>query len=123
MSMQLPLIRVRRVYEEAEADDGYRVLVDRLWPRGVAKAVLAMDEWAKDAAPSPELRRWYGHDPERFPEFAHRYRGELEAPPAAEALDRLAARARGGPVTLLTAARDVDRSSAAVIRAAILEKT
>jgi len=108
-------VEVRRIYER-EADDGsYRVLVDRLWPRGVKKDEAALDEWAKDVAPSPELRRWYGHEPERFAEFARRYRAELRRPPAAEALDRLRARAEQRSVVLLTATRDVDRSGARVL--------
>ena len=76
--MITPIIRVRRVYEEPEPDDGTRVLVDRLWPRGLSKAKAALDEWCKDVAPSAELRTWYGHDPARFEEFAGRYRLELD---------------------------------------------
>jgi uncharacterized protein YeaO (DUF488 family) len=114
--MDAPDVTVRRIYEPPEADAGRaRVLVDRLWPRGVAKAAAGIDEWAKDAAPSTELRRWYGHEPERWPEFAHRYRDELHRPPASGAVGRLLALARERPLTLVTATRDVDRSGARVL--------
>jgi uncharacterized protein YeaO (DUF488 family) len=107
--------RVRRIYEASRTDDGYRALVDRLWPRGVKKAEAAIDEWARGVAPSDDLRRWYGHQPDRFDEFARRYRAELAAAPAAGAVAGLVTRLRQGPVTLLTATRDVDRSGAAVL--------
>ncbi|HUI04555.1 MAG TPA: DUF488 family protein, partial [Acidimicrobiales bacterium] len=113
---------VARVYDAGAAGGGHRVLVDRLWPRGVARAALAHDEWAKDLAPSDALRRWYGHDPARFAEFARRYRAELEAPAARQALAALARRAGRGRVTLLTATRDVEHSGAAVLRAVIEER-
>lgn len=96
-------------------EGGYRVLVDRLWPRGVRRQDAHLDEWAKEVAPSDELRRWYGHEVERFDTFARRYRAELDLPPAAEALARLAARARREPMTLLTATRDVEHSGARVL--------
>ena len=87
-----PDVTVRRIYEPLEDDAGRaRVLVDRLWPRGVARATAGIDEWAKDAAPSTELRRWYGHDPDRWPDFARRYREELHRPPASGAVSRLLA--------------------------------
>jgi uncharacterized protein YeaO (DUF488 family) len=104
---------VRRVYDAN--DGGYRVLVDRLWPRGVSKASAELDEWLKDVAPSSELRRWYGHDVERYVEFARRYEAELRVPPAATAVAQLVERARSEPVTLLTATRDVDHSGAHVL--------
>lgn len=114
--MDAPDVTVRRIYEPPEADAGRaRVLVDRLWPRGVAKAAAGIDEWAKDAAPSTELRRWYGHEPERWPEFARRYRDELHRPPASGAVGRLLALARERPLTLVTATRDVEHSHAAVL--------
>jgi uncharacterized protein YeaO (DUF488 family) len=91
------------------------VLVDRVWPRGLSKQDAALDEWAKDAAPSTELRRWYGHVPERFEEFRRRYRDELRDPSHAEALADLRRRAADGPLTLLTGTKDVDRSNAAVL--------
>jgi uncharacterized protein YeaO (DUF488 family) len=108
-------IRVRRVYEKPEPDDGTRVLVDRLWPRGLAKAKAALDEWCKDVAPSDELRTWYRHDPERFGEFARRYRLELDDPQRASALARLRELARDRPLTLLTATRQPEISEAAVL--------
>jgi uncharacterized protein YeaO (DUF488 family) len=106
-------VELRRVYDDSAA--GYRVLVDRLWPRGITKAEAALDEWLKDAAPSTELRRWYGHLVERFDEFARRYRAELGQPPASAALDRLRELARTEPLTLLTATRDLDHSGARVL--------
>jgi uncharacterized protein YeaO (DUF488 family) len=108
-------VRLRRVYEEPTPDDGVRVLVDRVWPRGLTKAAVRLDEWVKDIAPSTQLRRWYGHRPERFTEFRRRYLIELgDAQPAAT-LDRLRKLARTRPVTLLTATRDVEHSQAAVL--------
>lgn len=119
-------VDVVRVYEDPGRSAGERrVLVDRLWPRGVQKAALDLDEWAKDAAPSAELRRWYGHDPARFAEFASRYRAELEREPGLSALRRLqsfVAPGRGRLV-LLTATRDVERSGAAVLRDVIVAAT
>ena len=110
-----PDIRVRRVYEPAEPQDGTRMLVDRLWPRGLRKDAVPLDEWVKDVAPSTELRSWYGHDPAKFGEFCRRYTDELSRGGARAALEHLAARAAAGPVTLLTATRDVDHSHAAVL--------
>ncbi len=112
-------VEVVRVYDDPGRRPGeHRVLVDRLWPRGVQKAALDLDEWAKDAAPSAELRRWYGHDPARFSEFACRYRAELEREPGLSAVARLQERRRagGGRLVLLTATRDVAHSGAAVLR-------
>ena len=109
------MLTVRRIYEAPRPEDGYRVLVDRLWPRGVKKTDAAIDEWARDVAPSAELRRWYGHQPDRFDEFARRYRAELADAPAAGAVAGLVTRLGQGPVTLLTATRDVERSGAAVL--------
>jgi len=108
-------VRVRRVYEDPDRDDGVRVLVDRIWPRGMTKARAALDEWCKDVAPSHELRTWYGHQPDRFEEFARRYRLELEDPPRAAALAHLRDLARDRPVTLLTATREPAISEAAVL--------
>ncbi len=108
-------IRVRRVYEEPSAADGARVLVDRIWPRGLRKDAARLDEWAKDVAPSAELRNWYGHDPAKFDEFRRRYAAELDRPAAREALARLRALAAERPVTLLTATKEVDISQAAVL--------
>ena len=108
-------VRVRRVYEEPERDDGTRVLVDRIWPRGLTKAKAALDEWCKDVAPSDELRRWYGHDPGRFEEFGRRYRRELQDPTQAEALTHLRGLAKDRQLTLLTATRQPEISEAAVL--------
>jgi uncharacterized protein YeaO (DUF488 family) len=110
-----PDVRVRRVYEEPEPQDGTRVLVDRLWPRGLRKDAARFDEWAKDVAPSSELRTWYGHDPAKFGEFCRRYTAELAEGTSRAALDHLAALTAAGPVTLLTATRDVDHSEAVVL--------
>jgi len=110
-------VRVRRVYEEPDPGDGTRVLVDRIWPRGLTKARAALDEWCKDVAPSGELRKWYGHDPARFEEFGRRYRLELEDPERAEALAHLRALAKDRPLTLLTATRQPEISEAAVLAA------
>jgi uncharacterized protein YeaO (DUF488 family) len=108
-------IRVRRVYDEPSSADGARVLVDRVWPRGMRKDSAHLDEWAKDVAPSPDLRTWYQHDPAKFDEFRRRYTAELAQPGAREALARLRALAGERPVTLLTATRELDISQAAVL--------
>lgn len=108
-------IRVRRVYDDAVPEDGARVLVDRLWPRGIGKEASELDEWVKDVAPSGELRVWYGHDPARFGEFRDRYVAELSGAGQAAALARLHDMATSGPLTLLTATRDVTHSHAAVL--------
>jgi uncharacterized protein YeaO (DUF488 family) len=108
-------IRVRRVYEEPSPADGARVLVDRIWPRGLRKDAARLDEWAKDVAPSTELRTWYGHDPAKFDEFTRRYTAELDEPGARQALTRLRALAADRPLTLLTATKDLDLSQAAVL--------
>lgn len=107
---------IKRAYEEPAPEDGTRVLVDRLWPRGLARERARIDVWLKDVAPSAELRRWYGHAPERFAEFRSRYIAELEHEPARMALATLRDLARRGPVTLVFAAKDVERSNAAVLR-------
>jgi uncharacterized protein YeaO (DUF488 family) len=108
-------VRVRRIYDAPESADGTRVLVDRLWPRGLAKAKAAIDEWCKDIAPSTELRKWYNHDPARFEEFSRRYRAELKEPEPAESLAHLRALAKGKPLTLLTATKEPQISEAAVL--------
>jgi len=108
-------VRVRRVYDQTAPGDEVRVLVDRVWPRGLRKDTAALDEWAKDVAPSTELRKWYGHLPERFAQFRSRYRDELEAPTARVALDHLRTLSEGNVLTLLTATRDLEHSQAAVL--------
>jgi len=109
-----PDIGVRRVYDPAQPDDGCRVLVDRIWPRGLSKAAAAIDEWCRDIAPSTELRRWYGHRPERFARFRERYLAELEEPPRAEAVTRLS-NLDVPALTLVTATRKLDTSHARVL--------
>lgn len=106
---------VGRIYDEPVPQGGVRVLVDRLWPRGISKDKAALDEWCRDVAPSTELRRWYGHDPERFNAFRRRYRAELTQPERAEALHHLRELAQGKTLTLLTATRRSDISEAAVL--------
>ena len=108
-------VRVRRVYDEPSAADGARVLVDRVWPRGLRKDALRLDDWARDVAPSTELRKWYHHDPARFEEFTRRYRDELTETQRATALKDLRKLASQATLTLLTATTDVDRSEAAVL--------
>jgi uncharacterized protein YeaO (DUF488 family) len=108
-------VRVRRVYDQPSPDDGERLLVDRLWPRGLSKEKARIDEWVKDVAPSDGLRRWYGHEPARFAEFRRRYADELREPIRAEALARLAEAASHGTITLLTATKDAARSQAAFL--------
>lgn len=111
---QIPDVRLRRIYEEP-GDDGFRVLVDRRWPRGVSKARANWDEWCTAVAPSDALRTWYGHAPEKFAEFEKRYLQELEDPDRAEALRHLRDLAAHGRLTLLTATKDVEISQAAVL--------
>jgi uncharacterized protein YeaO (DUF488 family) len=108
-------VQVRRVYDPPEPDDGQRVLVDRLWPRGLSKERARLDDWCKEIAPSTELRKWYGHDPDRYAEFARRYRAELGDPERAAALARLRTLAGHGRLTLLTATKRSEISEAAVL--------
>jgi uncharacterized protein YeaO (DUF488 family) len=107
-------VEVRRIYDEA-ASDGARILVDRLWPRGVSKAEADLDDWCVEVAPSDDLRRWYGHDPHRFAEFRRRYLTELRDGGPRERLRELADLAASGGVVLLTATKDVEHSHAAVL--------
>ena len=107
-------IRLKRAYEPAAPSDGRRVLVERLWPRGVSKARLRVNDWAKDAAPSPALRRWFGHDPEKWPEFRRRYFAELRAHPAG--WQPLVAAGRRGRVTFIYAAHDVTHNGAIALK-------
>lgn len=113
-------IEIKRVYEPASKADGYRVLVDRVWPRGIRKADLDLDRWAKDLAPSTELRTWFGHDPQRWAEFTRRYRRELAAPAMRKAMRDLLDAARAEPVlTLLFAAKDSVHNQAVVLKAVL----
>jgi uncharacterized protein YeaO (DUF488 family) len=106
-------VHIKRAYDPAERSDGHRVLVDRLWPRGVTKEKAHLDEWNRDLAPTPELRRWFGHDPERFDEFRRRYREELAG--HQDELRELRRRARSGTVTLVYGARDTEHNGAVVL--------
>lgn len=112
-------VTIRRIYDPPGDREGYRVLVDRLWPRGVKRTPDLFDEWAKDAAPSDQLRRWYGHDPAKFDEFSRRYRAELRLRPGKEAVARLADITQHEPITLLTATKDVAHSGALVLSGAV----
>ncbi len=108
-------VRVRRVYDPPEPDDGTRVLVDRIWPRGMTKAKAGLDEWCKQVGPSTELRKWYGHEPARFEEFVRRYHAELKEPERSEALAHLRELAKDKTLTLLTATRQPEISEAEVL--------
>ncbi|MFD7336430.1 DUF488 domain-containing protein [Streptomyces violascens] len=112
-------MRVRRVYDPPEGDDGVRVLVDRLWPRGLSKERAAVDEWPKELTPSTELRRWYHEDRTRYAEFRERYEAELAEPEPARALDRLLGLAKSDTVTLVTAVKDIDHSHVPTLVAAL----
>lgn len=113
--MKAEHVQVRRAYDPPEQTDGQRVLVDRLWPRGLSKERANLDDWCKEIAPSTELRKWYGHDPDRYAEFVQRYRAELDDPDRAAALTHLRQLADRGPLTLLTAAKRSDISEATVL--------
>jgi uncharacterized protein YeaO (DUF488 family) len=106
-------IRLKRAYEPPQRSDGYRVLIDRIWPRGVSKEEAHLDEWARELAPSGELRRWFGHDPARFAEFRSRYLDELQA--QRETLRKLRRRAREETLTLVYGARDTENNDAVVL--------
>lgn len=109
------MFQLKRVYEDADKDDGARFLVDRLWPRGIKKEALTMDAWLKDAAPSTDLRRWFGHDPAKWEVFERRYRAELDDHP--DAWKPLVDASRQDKVTLLYAARDTEHNEAVVLKA------
>jgi uncharacterized protein YeaO (DUF488 family) len=113
-------VRLKRAYEPAEATDGTRILVDRLWPRGVSKECAALGQWMKEIAPSTGLRKWFGHDPQRWAEFCRRYNDELHQ--NAELLKQLRSLARKGPVTLVYLARDEVHNDAIVLRDVILDR-
>ena len=110
----MPDIRIKRVYDPPSADDGLRILIDRLWPRGLSKDKLKLDAWVKHLSPSNELRKWYQHDPKKFAEFRKRYLAELKA--QGEGLDELRHSVSGRTVTLLTATKELDLSHAQVLR-------
>ncbi len=120
MSTRIPAdnIRLKRAYDPPAAEDGTRVLVDRLWPRGVSKADAALDQWMKEIAPSTELRKWFGHDPARWDKFCRRYREELHR--NTELLSQLRSLARQGPVTLVYSAHDEVHNDAIVLRDLLL---
>jgi uncharacterized protein YeaO (DUF488 family) len=111
-------VKLKRAYETPASDDGTRILIDRLWPRGLKKADAAIDQWMKDIAPSTELRKWFGHDPERWPEFRRRYRSEIRDHP--EQLDRLRTLAQHGRITLVFSAHDEAHNDAVVLREFLL---
>ena len=115
------MVQVKRIYDDPEPTDGRRVLVDRLWPRGLRRDAAAFDEWLREVAPSDGLRRWYRHEPARFDEFAQRYRAELDEPERAQALRRLRGYASAGPLTLLTAVREVEYAHPRVLAELIAE--
>ena len=109
-------IKIKRAYDAPDDGDGYRVLVDRIWPRGVRREAAHLDAWLKEIAPSTELRKWFGHDPAKWEEFQARYRAELEAPERREALNELLEHARRGVVTLVYGARDTMHNNAMALR-------
>ena len=115
------MIRIKRMYDPPAAEDGIRILVDRLWPRGIKREAAQIEEWMKEIAPSDALRRWFAHRTGRWEEFSHRYRQELSQPPRQECLARLIALAKSDTVTLLFSARDPDHNQAVVLREVILE--
>jgi uncharacterized protein YeaO (DUF488 family) len=120
MSSKVPArnIRLKRAYEAASATDGARVLIDRLWPRGVTKKAAALDQWLKEVAPSTKLRKWFGHDPDRWQRFKHRYREELRRHELE--LRELRSIARRGPLTLVYSAHDTQHNDAVVLRNVLL---
>ncbi|MHB8600801.1 MAG: DUF488 domain-containing protein [Ktedonobacteraceae bacterium] len=109
-------IAIKRAYDEPAQDDGTRILVDRLWPRGLSKEQAHIDVWLKEIAPSDELRKWFGHEPEKFAEFRSRYKAELASGEAIDAIGRLYELARQGQVTLVYAAHDTEHNNAVVLR-------
>lgn len=117
------MIRLKRAYEERSPVDGQRVLVERLWPRGVTKAKAAVDRWLKEVAPSAALRKWFGHDPVKWPQFQQRYWKELEGDDQREAVEWLRQQTRSGTVTLVYAARDTERNGAVALKAFLERRT
>lgn len=114
-------LRLKRAYEPAAPEDGVRILIDRLWPRGVSKADAALDDWMKDIAPSTALRQWFGHEPKRWPEFQRRYKAELKQ--HAGDLDRIRALAKKGTVTLVYSAHDEEHNDAVVLKNVLMGKS
>jgi uncharacterized protein YeaO (DUF488 family) len=108
------MINVKRVYEKPSREDGFRVLVERLWPRGLSKTRAAVDLWLKEVAPSPELRQWFGHDPDKWEQFQKRYRQELRA--QKDAVNQLRRKSKGGTITLVYAARDQEHNGAIALK-------
>ena len=106
-------VRAKRAYDDADAGDGYRVLIDHVWPRGVSRERAHLDEWARELAPSDELRKWFDHEPERFATFRTRYRAELAV--QSKRVEELRRRARAGAVTIVYAARDTEHNNAVVL--------
>jgi len=116
------MVVTKRVYEPAAKSDGYRVLIDRLWPRGVSKEKAQLDAWEKDVAPSAELRKWYQHEPAKWAEFRKRYEQELKAAPAQDVLDDLVRRAKRGRVTLVYGSKAAEISDVAVLEKLMRER-
>jgi uncharacterized protein YeaO (DUF488 family) len=114
------MIRTKRIYEPPGAEDGVRILVDRLWPRGLKREMAACDRWAKEVAPSHELRKWFGHEPSRWEEFQKRFRAELARPEATAVLDELARMASESTITLVYAARESRMNNAEVLREVLI---
>lgn len=110
----MAVIKLKRAYAAAEEEDGFRILVDRLWPRGVSKSSARIDLWLKEIAPSAELRKWFGHDPSKWTAFRQRYLRELKQHP--EAIDRLFEPIRDGPVTLVYGAKDEEHNNAVALK-------
>ncbi len=120
MSQRESKIALKRVYEQAETQDGTRVLVDRLWPRGLSKERAHVDIWLKEVAPGNELRRWFSHDPDKFADFKRRYEAELATASGKEAISQLRDLLKRGPVTLVFAAHDTEHNNAVVLRDLLL---
>jgi uncharacterized protein YeaO (DUF488 family) len=109
------MLKIKRVYDEKSIEDGKRIYIDRIWPRGLTKEKAAIDEWLKELSPSDDLRKWFGHEPEKFREFKRRYLNELSDPAKTSLLKRIAATADGANVTLLFSARDPENNNAVVL--------
>lgn len=114
LETQVCMIKLKRVYEKADKEDGFRILVDRLWPRGLTKQRAAVDLWLKEIAPSTELRKWFGHDPEKWKEFRRRFRAEIKN--HSDEVELIKSKARQDTVTLLYGARDQEHNEAVVLQ-------